>query len=49
MLQHIMGDFPLEPLVDEKEVTEYTVHASPIRNAIFDSGATISFANNPSL
>ncbi|GLX80243.1 hypothetical protein tinsulaeT_35830 [Thalassotalea insulae] len=29
-----------DALVDEKEVTEYNVHTSPIRNAIFDSGAT---------
>jgi len=29
-----------DALTDEKEVTEYNVHTSPIRNAIFDSGAT---------
>lgn len=29
-----------DTLTDEKEVTEYNVHTSPIRNAIFDSGAT---------
>ena len=29
-----------DALTDEKDVTEYAVHASPIRNAIFDSGAT---------
>ena len=29
-----------DALTDEKEVTEYYVHTSPIRNAIFDSGAT---------
>jgi hypothetical protein len=29
-----------DALTDEKEITEYDVHASPIRNAIFDSGAT---------
>ncbi len=29
-----------DALTDEKEVTEYDVHTSPIRNAIFDSGAT---------
>jgi hypothetical protein len=29
-----------DALVDEDKVTEYTVHDSPIRNAIFDSGAT---------
>ena len=28
-----------DSLTDEKEVTEYRVHMSPIRNAIFDSGA----------
>lgn len=27
-----------DALTDEKEVTEYDVHKSPIRNAIFDSG-----------
>ena len=36
-----------DALTDEKEVTEYDVHSSPIRNAIFDSGATsrINVAN----
>ena len=36
-----------DALTDEEEVTEYDVHASPIRNAIFDSGATsrINVAN----
>jgi len=36
-----------DALVDEKDVTEYKVHASPIRNAIFNSGATsrINVAN----
>lgn len=36
-----------DALTDEKEVTKYDVHASPIRNAIFDSGATsrINVAN----
>ena len=29
-----------DALTDEEEVTEYEVHISPIRNAIFDSGAT---------
>ena len=29
-----------DALTDEKKVTEYKVHLSPIRNAIFDSGAT---------
>ncbi len=29
-----------DALSDEKEVTKYNVHASPVRNAIFDSGAT---------
>jgi NAD(P)-dependent dehydrogenase (short-subunit alcohol dehydrogenase family) len=29
-----------DALVDENEVTKYHVHASPVRNAIFDSGAT---------
>ena len=29
-----------DALTDESEVTPYTVHPSPIRNAIFDSGAT---------
>jgi hypothetical protein len=29
-----------DALTDEEEITEYDVHASPIRNAIFDSGAT---------
>lgn len=29
-----------DALVNEDEVTQYSVHASPIRNAIFDSGAT---------
>ena len=29
-----------DALTDEKEVTGYNVHISPIRNAIFDSGAT---------
>ena len=29
-----------DALTDEKEVTEYKLHTSPIRNAIFDSGAT---------
>jgi hypothetical protein len=29
-----------DALVDENEVTKYNVHKSPIRNAIFDSGAT---------
>ena len=29
-----------DALADEKEVTKYNVHTSPIRNAIFDSGAT---------
>jgi hypothetical protein len=29
-----------DALTDAKEVTEYDVHTSPIRNAIFDSGAT---------
>ena len=27
-------------LIDEREVTEYEVHASPIRSAIFDAGVT---------
>ena len=27
-------------LIDESEVTEYEIHASPIRDAIFDSGTT---------
>jgi hypothetical protein len=27
-------------LIDEGEVTEYTVHASPTRSAIFDAGTT---------
>ena len=27
-------------LIDESEVTEYTVHASPIRSSIFDPGTT---------
>jgi len=36
-----------DALTDEKAVTEYNVHTSPIRNAIFDSGATsrINVAN----
>jgi hypothetical protein len=36
-----------DALIDEEEVTEYDVYASPIRNAIFDSGATsrINVAN----
>lgn len=36
-----------DALTDEEEVTEYDVYASPIRNAIFDSGATsrINVAN----
>jgi NAD(P)-dependent dehydrogenase (short-subunit alcohol dehydrogenase family) len=36
-----------DALTDEEEVTQYDVHASPIRNAIFDSGATsrINVAN----
>lgn len=29
-----------DALTDEEEVTEYNVHASPIRNPIFNSGAT---------
>ena len=29
-----------DALTDEKEVTDYNVYTSPIRNAIFDSGAT---------
>jgi nucleoside-diphosphate-sugar epimerase len=29
-----------DALSDEKEVTEYNVHISPLRNAIFDSGTT---------
>lgn len=29
-----------DALTDEKEVTAYNIHPSPIRNAIFDSGAT---------
>lgn len=29
-----------DALVNENEVTEYNVHTSPIRNAIFDSGTT---------
>jgi len=29
-----------DALTDEKEVTAYNIHISPIRNAIFDSGAT---------
>lgn len=29
-----------DALTDESEVSEYDVHISPIRNAIFDSGAT---------
>lgn len=29
-----------DALTDEEVITEYDVHASPIRNAIFDSGAT---------
>lgn len=29
-----------DTLTDEKEVTEYNVHTSPIRNPIFDSGST---------
>ena len=29
-----------DALTDEQEVTQYNIHASPIRNAIFDSGAT---------
>lgn len=29
-----------DALTDEQEVTEYNVYTSPIRNAIFDSGAT---------
>jgi NAD dependent epimerase/dehydratase family enzyme len=34
-------------LVDETQVTEYAIHASPIRNVIFDAGATsrINVAN----
>jgi hypothetical protein len=27
-------------LIDDSEVTEYEVHASPIRSAIFDPGTT---------
>jgi putative NADH-flavin reductase len=36
-----------DALVDEKAVTEYNLHASPIRNPIFNSGATsrINVAN----
>ncbi len=36
-----------DALTDEVDVTEYNVHNSPIRNAIFDSGATsrINLAN----
>lgn len=36
-----------DALTDEEEVTEYSVHISPIRNPIFDSGATsrINVAN----
>ena len=36
-----------DALTDEEEITEYDVHVSPIRNAIFDSGATsrINVAN----
>jgi putative NADH-flavin reductase len=36
-----------DALTDEEEATEYDVHVSPIRNAIFDSGATsrINVAN----
>lgn len=36
-----------DALTDEKEVTEYNIHTSPIRNAIFNSGATsrINVAN----
>ncbi len=29
-----------DALVNEDEVTDYNIHTSPIRNAIFDSGAT---------
>ena len=29
-----------DALVDESEVTKYNIHTSPIRNAIFNSGAT---------
>jgi hypothetical protein len=29
-----------DALTDEEEIREYEVHASPIRNTIFDSGAT---------
>lgn len=29
-----------DTLVDENEVTEYNLHSSPVRNAIFDSGPT---------
>ena len=29
-----------DALTDEKEVSGYSVHVSPLRNAIFDSGAT---------
>jgi hypothetical protein len=29
-----------DALTDEKEVSNYNVYSSPIRNAIFDSGAT---------
>lgn len=29
-----------DALTDEKEVTAYNIHPSPIRNAIFDAGAT---------
>lgn len=29
-----------DALIDDDEVSEYDLHASPVRNAIFDSGAT---------
>ena len=29
-----------DALTDETEITEYDVYPSPVRNAIFDSGAT---------
>ena len=29
-----------DTLIDESEVTEYTVHPSPVRSAIFDAGST---------
>ena len=35
-----MSKFSDANLIDENDVTEYEVHQSPIRSAIFDSGRT---------